>query len=566
MKDKISRSLVRTIGIVALLAMVIGLVSNVAAAGVNEPTYGSAVIGGGITEWDLVNDYFAPMYEAGEKDKANFSDLYLRYECPSTSGANGILYALVLNQQPFEILDDNNSNWIKEYSIQSSPLVDGGSGNNGTPPDFEYIEEGGILVGWEASVALPLGSYTQLEVHAQIVSDDPGGATSSTGKNDPISLELVCPPAIDIEKHTNGVDADNPTGPEVPAGSLVTWTYTVTNTGPHELFGVSVVDDNGTPSDTSDDFSPECNWPGEAGYLAPYGSVDCTTQGTATEGQYGNMAEVVGNTCPPTSVNVTAEECIEVVDDDPSHYIGTLDYGDLPESFGMTTLSQDGARHSLLSDLNLTIGSTKDLEIDGNPHGSAVGDDIQNEADEEGVYRPTGFNWSDGQGELIVEVGVGGDTTPAEGAVGCLTGWLDFHDGAGGGPDSSFDDLDEYIIQNAVVTKGENQLTFPLPLGVADDATFFGRFRLVPLTGEVVDGVCEQQPLGYSGAAVGGEVEDQVFVFGPTAVSLSGFTADPSSQSGLNPSWMDVLVTIGLAAAGMMTFFMRKQKVNISVK
>ncbi|MCJ7661178.1 MAG: hypothetical protein MUO67_18680, partial [Anaerolineales bacterium] len=278
MSIKLSRNLVRIITSVVLLTMVIGLVSNVAAAGVNEPTYGSAVVGGGYAEWDLANDYFAPMFEAGVMDKTNFSDLYLRYECPTTSGADGILYALVLNQTPYLILDDNNSNWIKEYSIKSSPLVDGGSGNDGTPPDFEYIEESGVLVGWEASVSLPLGSYTQLEVHAQIVSEDAGGATSSTGKNDPISLELVCPPAIDIEKHTNGVDADNPTGPEIPAGSLVTWTYTVTNTGSQELFGVSVVDDNGTPSDTSDDFSPDCSWPGEAGYLAPYGSVDCTAQ------------------------------------------------------------------------------------------------------------------------------------------------------------------------------------------------------------------------------------------------------------------------------------------------
>ena len=216
----------------------------------------------------------------------------------------------------------------------------------------------------------------------------------------------------------------------------------------------------------------------------------------------------------------------------------------------------------MLSDLNLSIGSTKDLEIDGNPNGSAVGDDIQNEADEEGVYRPTGFNWSDGQGELTVEIGVGGDTTPAEGTVGCLTGWLDFHDGAGGGPDSSLDDAGEYIIQNVAVMKGENQVTFPLPLGVADDATFFGRFRLAP----AVNGVCEQQPLGYAGAAVGGEVEDQVFVFGPTAVSLADFTAASSSQNGLILSWMVVFGTIGLVAAGIMTFFLRKQTVKISVK
>ena len=36
---------------------------------------------------------------------------------------------------------------------------------------------------------------------------------------------------IDIEKYTNGVDADTPTGPMIPAGNTVDWTYLVQNTG-----------------------------------------------------------------------------------------------------------------------------------------------------------------------------------------------------------------------------------------------------------------------------------------------------------------------------------------------
>lgn len=551
MRIKLSRNLVRIITSVVLLALVIGHVSNVAAAILNEPTYGSADVSGGYAEWDLVTDYFAPMWEAGVKDKTNYSDLYLRYDCPTTSGANGILYALVLTKTPYVILDDNNSNWIKEYSIQSSPLVDGGSGNDGTPPDFEYIEESGVLVGWEASVALPLGSYTQLEVHAQIVSEDPGGATSSTGKNDPISLDLVCPPAIDIEKHTNGEDADAAPGPWIPAGIPVTWTYYVTNTSPHDLYGVTVTDDKLTDSEIT------CDWGTfSEGNLPAFESITCTATGTATEGQYENLATVSGNTCMDLV-------CDEVTDEDPSHYFGIMDYGDLPESYGMTTLANNGARHSL-TELNLTIGLDKDLEADGSPNAAALGDDLNNIADEEGVYRQTGSNWSDGQGELTVLIDI--DAAGQDGYVGCLTGWLDFHDGIGGGPDFSFDDADEYIIKNLAVMMGENQITFPLPIGVADDASFFGRFRLVPINGEVVDGACTQQPLGYTGAAVGGEVEDQVFVFGPTAVSLAGFTADPSSESSLILSWMVILMTIGLIATGMTTFFLRKSRINVSIK
>jgi hypothetical protein len=528
----------RFIIIVAVLVLLVGQYTLSLAANPPEPTYGTAVVDGDISEWDLTDDYFTAMGEGFDPVTKYASDLYLRYDCSTQT-----LYELVTAVDGY-IVDSDGDIWLALGDVSNKLF----------PTSTAFTSD---FSGLEASYTLAPGVYTFL-AHVNVN----GGRTSGTPKDLFLDLVLTCPAGVDIEKHTNGLDADTPTGPEVPAGSLVTWTYTVTNTGPQELFGVSVVDDNGTPGDTADDFSPDCSWPGEAGYLAPYGSVDCTAQGIAVEGQYGNIAEVVGNTCQPNIVSVNVVECIEVMDDDPSHYIGTLDYGDLPDSFGMTTLAQNGARHSLLYDLNLTIGSTKDLEIDGNPNGSAVGDDIQNEADEEGVYRPTGFNWSDGYGELTVEVGVGGDTTPAEGTVGCLTGWLDFHDGAGGGPDSSFDDAGEYIIQNVAVMKGENQVTFPLPLGVADDATFFGRFRLVP----AVNGVCEQQPLGYTGTAVGGEVEDQAFVFGPTAVSLAGFTAASSSQNSLILSWMVVLGAIGLAGAAITTLFIRKQTVKISVK
>jgi hypothetical protein len=495
--------------------LLVGQYSLSLAANPPEPTYGTAVVDGDISEWDLTDDYFAAMGEGFDPITKHASDLYLRYDCSTQT-----LFELVTTLEGYT-LDENGDVWI----------AIGSENNKIVQTAIAFNAE---VTALEASYELAPGSYTFL-AHVNVN----GGATSGTPKDVFLDLVLTCPAGIDVEKHTNGVDADNPTGPEIPVGSLVTWTYTVTNTGPQELFGVSVVDDNGTPGDTADDFSPDCSWPGEAGYLAPYGSVECTAQGTAVEGQYGNIAEVVGNTCDPAGVSVAADECIEVLDNDPSHYIGTLDYGDLPDSFGMTTLAQNGARHSNLSDLNLTIGSTKDLEGDGFPNGAAVGDDLNNVADEEGVYRPTGFNWSDGQGELTIEVGVAGDTNPAEGTVGCLTGWLDFHDGASGGPNSSFDDTGEYILQNVAVMKGENQVTFPLPLGVADDATFFGRFRLVP----AVNGLCEQQPLGYTGAAVGGEVEDQVFVFGPTSIFLAGFSAESSS---INIQMIALLAAIGI--------------------
>jgi len=65
-------------------------------------------------------------------------------------------------------------------------------------------------------------------------------------------------PDIDIEKATNGFDADTPSGPSILVGGLVTWTYVVTNVGDVDLTDIVVTDDNGTPGDTLDDVTVTC--------------------------------------------------------------------------------------------------------------------------------------------------------------------------------------------------------------------------------------------------------------------------------------------------------------------
>jgi len=81
----------------------------------------------------------------------------------------------------------------------------------------------------------------------------------SPGETDNTIDAGLVSPAIDIQKATNGQDADDPSGPDVPQiapGDTVTWSYLVTNTGSRPLAfdEVVIVDDNGTPGDGSDDF------------------------------------------------------------------------------------------------------------------------------------------------------------------------------------------------------------------------------------------------------------------------------------------------------------------------
>jgi hypothetical protein len=111
-------------------------------------------------------------------------------------------------------------------------------------------------------------------------------------------------PSIDIEKLTNGEDADTPPGPSITIGSQVNWRYVVRNTGTVNLTAIAVVDDRGV--------TVSC--PGTS--LAPSASMTCTAQGIASQmGQYRNLGTVTANW---SNAGATGT----VTDSDPSHYLG----------------------------------------------------------------------------------------------------------------------------------------------------------------------------------------------------------------------------------------------------
>ncbi len=132
-------------------------------------------------------------------------------------------------------------------------------------------------------------------------------------------------PQIDIEKATNGVDADSPTGPSIVIGDVVTWTYEVTNPGTVPVSNVVVNDDNGTPADTSDDFVPTFV-SGDVNNNSLLDLIETwvyTAEGVATAGQYMNNGTVTG--VGPDTVNPDGSTTpgVDVADEDPSHYLGT---------------------------------------------------------------------------------------------------------------------------------------------------------------------------------------------------------------------------------------------------
>ncbi|MEZ4673535.1 MAG: hypothetical protein R2932_04735 [Caldilineaceae bacterium] len=124
---------------------------------------------------------------------------------------------------------------------------------------------------------------------------------------DPSHYVGVGEPAIDLEKLTNGDDADLLPGPLVAVGDVVTWTYVIRNTGDIALEAITLVDE---PEGIVTSGCPQTT-------LAVGERMICTVAGIAQADQYTNTAVVTGST-PSTSVRPN----VQVTDEDPSHYFG----------------------------------------------------------------------------------------------------------------------------------------------------------------------------------------------------------------------------------------------------
>jgi uncharacterized repeat protein (TIGR01451 family) len=131
------------------------------------------------------------------------------------------------------------------------------------------------------------------------------GTVNAVGGGTPVSASdpshyFGIATGIDIEKDTNGVDANSPPGPLLTVGSAVNWTYTVTNTGSVPLTSILVTDDQGV--------AVTC--PGTT--LAAGASFTCTASGTAAAGEYSNVG----------TVSALTPGLVTIGDSDPSHYFG----------------------------------------------------------------------------------------------------------------------------------------------------------------------------------------------------------------------------------------------------
>ena len=154
----------------------------------------------------------------------------------------------------------------------------------------------------------------------------------------------------------------------------------------------------------------------------------------------------------------------------------TNDFGDAPAPYP-TLSAADGARHVAGTYL---LGSMVDIETNGLPDPNALGDDLDNMPDEDGVvFVPPLYVGQQGAVEVVA-------LTPGT----YLDAWVDFH------ADGSWATTGDLVFASLPLSVGTNVLVFPVPASAVATQTF-ARFRSSSSGG-----------LSFTGLAVDGEVED----------------------------------------------------------
>jgi len=158
-----------------------------------------------------------------------------------------------------------------------------------------------------------------------------------------------------------------------------------------------------------------------------------------------------------------------------------LDFGDLPTNYPVTNYNQDGARHGVPETLTIYLGSTVDVEVDGQQDNNANGDT----PDEDGVTQPA-MIFQGEKADFKVDV-----ITPAN-TIAHVYGFIDWNG------DNKYDGVGE-IQSGSISNSGSITLTFNVPLNAKAYTNLGARFRVGSVQSEV------SKPIGFT---MDGEVED----------------------------------------------------------
>jgi hypothetical protein len=183
----------------------------------------------------------------------------------------------------------------------------------------------------------------------------------------------------------------------------------------------------------------------------------------------------------------------------------SIDFGDLPASYNLSSRADDGARHVIV---NRYLGNLIDGEEDADERPNADGDDLTGVNDDDGVM-PIG-EWEDGEDGGVIEVQTTG--------VGYLNGWIDWNN------NGAFETT-EHVISNTLLSTAVQTRSLDVPAGrisnITQPVSYYARFRYFSTS---VDNPESQ----YDGIYYDGEVEDYHWYFGPSDIGLDDAEARSS--------------------------------------
>ncbi|MDX1998742.1 MAG: IPTL-CTERM sorting domain-containing protein [Thermoanaerobaculia bacterium] len=393
----------------------------------------------------------------------------------SNSGALVVSRAVTLSTGGEPTTDGDNSN-------NSNLTVDFGFITGSVLPQFDYGDDPDVIAGTALSdyrtTALDAGAahgvgLANAPYLGACVDADPGTQQSTAADSDDANSFGLVVGTCDVP----GADEDGVTfsSPIVPGGALSVQVAAAPGTNDCNLSAWIDWNHDGDFADAGEAIATALSVAaGTSTTLTPTVPATALPGFTYTRFRCSTVA-VAG----PTGTAADGE-----VEDYRLAVSGT-DLGDAPDSYG-TLLASNGPVHTVDPENALVLGACVDSEADGQPNGTALGDDAAQGS-------PVGLCFDDEDGVTLngmLIVCTAGSFTVAANAAGRLDAWVDFN------RDGDFLDVGEQIATNQAVVAGSNNL----PVAVACDAapgTTFGRFR-----------VSTAGALAPTGPAADGEVED----------------------------------------------------------